>query len=124
MLEIFLKKAPVDQEVNLDIIADKTHGFVGADLKALWTEVGTAAIKEYAQKTRDRFIIKNEDFDYALTQLQPSSLREFVFERPNVKWSDIRGLDQVISDIKYELEFPLKFGKLYEKQNLKQIRGV
>ena len=46
ILQIHTRGMPLAKDVNLEKLADISHGFVGADLQALSKEVGNASLKE------------------------------------------------------------------------------
>jgi transitional endoplasmic reticulum ATPase len=68
ILQIHTRSMPLGPDVNLDEIADHSHGFVGADLEALCQEVGMIALRQFLkshsaaddidtlQVTRDDFL--------------------------------------------------------------------
>ena len=69
ILEVHLKKSPV-KEINklIKYIAQKTEGFVGADLEALIREAGLIALRRDINSET----INDEDFDKALETIQAS----------------------------------------------------
>ncbi|XP_042457483.1 cell division cycle protein 48 homolog isoform X1 [Zingiber officinale] len=96
----------LSDDVDLERIAKDTHGYVGADLVALCTEVALQCILEkmdiidLEDESIDAEIINslsvtNEHFKTALGSSNPSALRETVVEVPNVSWDDIGGLENV-----------------------------
>jgi transitional endoplasmic reticulum ATPase len=108
-----------DGTVNLGHLAKITHGFVGADLQALCRESAMKALRRYLpeidlqaeeipQDVLDRLEVHNGDFLEALKEIQPSAVREVFIEVPDVKWSDIGGLDKAKQELKEVVEWPLK----------------
>ncbi|GJY00539.1 cell division cycle protein 48 [Tanacetum coccineum] len=69
--------------VDLEKISKETHGYVGVDLAALFTEI------------LNSMSVSNEHFSTALGTSNPSALREMVVEAPNCSWDDIGGLENV-----------------------------
>ena len=39
---------------------------------------------------------------------EPSALREVLVEVPNIKWSDVGGLEDIKQDLKEAVEWPIK----------------
>ena len=86
VLQIHTRGMPLDEKVDLEVIAEKTHGFVGADLETLCKEAALRVIRrilpdlkpdeEIPQETLKEMIIKKSDFKEALKEIQPSALRE------------------------------------------------
>ncbi|KAI4965242.1 hypothetical protein ZWY2020_054963 [Hordeum vulgare] len=106
VLRIHTKNMKLDEEVNLEVIAKDTHGYVGADLAALCTEAALQCIREkmdvidLEDDTIDAEILNsmavtNDHLKTALVGTNPSALRETVVEVPNVSWNDVGGLDGV-----------------------------
>uniref|UniRef100_A0A2N9HWG9 Vesicle-fusing ATPase n=1 Tax=Fagus sylvatica TaxID=28930 RepID=A0A2N9HWG9_FAGSY len=106
VLRIHTKNMKLSEEVDLEIIAKDTHGYVGADLAALCTEAALQCIREnmYVIDLEDESIdvkilnsiaVTKEHFQTALGTINPSALREKVVEVPNVSWEDIGGLENV-----------------------------
>ncbi|ONL93725.1 Cell division control protein 48 homolog D [Zea mays] len=106
VLRIHTKNMKLAEDVDLEIIAKDTHGYVGADLAALCTEAALQCIREkmdiidLEDETIDAEIlnsmaVSNDHFKTALGTSNPSALRETVVEVPNVSWEDIGGLENV-----------------------------
>lgn len=49
-----LKKAPIDPEVDVDVLARSTHGFSGADISEICTSASKLAIREAILAAEDR----------------------------------------------------------------------
>ena len=121
--------------VDLQEVADLTHGFTGADIAALAKEAAMRAIRKIlpsidleaesipAEVLNDLKVTKDEVFS-ALREVQPSALREVLVEIPNVNWSDIGGLDDAKQELKESVEWPLKYGDLFEHMDAEPPRGI
>ncbi|MEI6797455.1 MAG: AAA family ATPase, partial [Methanomassiliicoccales archaeon] len=72
----------------------------------------------------DKISVIKVDFFLALREMQPSSLREVLIERPNVHWDEIGGLEQVKQDLKEAVEWPLRYGKLFEHMGAHPSKGI
>lgn len=57
ILKIHTKKMSLTSDVDLEIIAEKTENFTGAELQALTTEAGYLAIREHKKKISQRNLI-------------------------------------------------------------------
>ena len=68
VLQIHTIKVPLDKDVNLDKIAEKTEGFVGADLENLVRESAMLALREDINIK----IVSKKHFDEALKKVRPS----------------------------------------------------
>jgi len=47
ILQIHMRNMPISEEVNLESLADRTHGFVGADINALCKEAAMKTLRRY-----------------------------------------------------------------------------
>jgi len=84
VLQIHTRGMPLDEKVDLDEIADVTHGFVGADLESLCKEAAMRVLRrilpdikaeeEIPKETLQKMIVKKSDFKEALKEIQPSAL--------------------------------------------------
>lgn len=116
--------------------ASKTHGFVGADLESLAKEAAMVVLRrnihhfnlddesEIPQEVLDRLIIKRNDFHEALKVVRPSAMREVLVETPDVNWGDVGGVELVKRELRESIEWPLKFGKAFEKMGIRSPKGV
>ncbi|KAM7418850.1 hypothetical protein PAMA_016124 [Pampus argenteus] len=106
ILQIHTKNMKLSDDVDLERIATETHGHVGADMAALCSEAALQAIRkkmiliDLEDESIDADLLNSlavtmDDFRWALSQSNPSALRETVAEVPQVNWEDIGGLDEV-----------------------------
>ncbi len=75
-------------------------------------------------ETLEKLIVNGEDFQKAQYEITPSGMREVYIENPEVKWTDIGGLEEVKRELKEAVEWPMKYPKLYEKLGHKMPRGI
>lgn len=137
-LEIFrihTKNMKLDEDVDPEMIARETHGFVGADMAALCTEAAMQCIREkmdlidIEEETIDAEVLASmavtqEHFKFALGHSNPSSLRETVVEVPNVSWKDIGGLEDVKRELRELVQYPIEHPEKFEKFGMSPSRGV
>jgi len=135
ILQIHTRGMPMEADVKLEEIARVTHGFVGADLQALVKEAALLAVRrvlpeismeetKVPAKTLNKIKVKMQDFQDALRDVQPSAMREVLVQVPNVKWEDIGGLVSVKEELTEAVEWPLKYGKLFQKGDVKPPKGI
>jgi transitional endoplasmic reticulum ATPase len=134
ILQIHTRNMPLAQDVNLEYLAEVTHGFVGADLAALVREAAMKAIRRYLPDLNltkklppeliEKVEVKMEDFLAALKEITPSALREVYFEKPNVKLSDIGGLEDVKRELYDALILPVKDNRVYKDFGIEPVRGI
>jgi len=91
--------------VNIDDIAEMTHGYTGADIAALVKEAAMIRLREAIEVKKEidldqpqippeqlaRIRIRMRDFLEAMKYIQPTVLREVIVEVPEVHWDDIGG---------------------------------
>ncbi len=130
ILEIHTQPMPLTKGVDLEDMARRTHGFVGADLAALCREAALQALRRVLKKTPvtqlDSGSIKVglPDFAAAFREVEPSALRETVISVPNVKWEEVGGLSTVKSRLIEAVEWPLRYGHLFAQAGLRPSRGI
>ncbi|MGC8496053.1 MAG: CDC48 family AAA ATPase [Candidatus Micrarchaeia archaeon] len=134
ILQIHTKNMPLAKDVNLDELANLTHGYTGADIAALCREAAMAELRHILPTIINKKSIPNEvlsnlsvtrnDFMEALALIQPSALREVFVERPNVHWDDVGGLDEVKSQLKEAVELPVKNPEAFEKIGIRPVKGI
>jgi len=135
ILQIHTRGMPLADDVDLDRLADLTHGYAGADLSALTKEAAMAALRrvlpdldletdEIPFETLNRINVNRDDFNVALREMQPSTMREVLIEKPRVYWDDIGALGDAKRELKEAVEWPLKFGKVFEHMNAKPPKGI
>uniref|UniRef100_A0ACD5VEN9 Uncharacterized protein n=1 Tax=Avena sativa TaxID=4498 RepID=A0ACD5VEN9_AVESA len=135
VLRIHTKNMKLDVDVNLEVVAKDTHGYVGADLAALCTEAALQCIREkmdvidLEDDTIDAEILNsmavtNDHLKTALVGTNPSALRETVVEVPNVSWSDIGGLDGVKRELQETVQYPVEHPEKFEKFGMSPSKGV
>ncbi|MFA6679353.1 MAG: CDC48 family AAA ATPase [Candidatus Methanomethylophilaceae archaeon] len=135
ILQIHTRGMPLAEDVDLEKLADRTHGYAGADLSALTKEAAMAALRrvlpdinmeaeEIPSEMLNKIQVNKDDFREALKDMQPSTLREVLIEKPNVKWEDIGALESAKQELKEAVEWPLKYGKVFEHMNAKPPKGI
>ncbi|MHC1625386.1 MAG: CDC48 family AAA ATPase, partial [Methermicoccaceae archaeon] len=116
-------------------LAERTHGFVGADLSALSKEAGMKALRRYLPSINldddeipdellDSMRILESDFEEALREIEPSAMREVLIEIPDVKWDEVGGLHDQKQEVIEAVEWPLLFPDRFERMGIEPPRGV
>ncbi len=135
ILEIHTRGMPITEDVNLNSISRITHGFVGADLESVCREAAMKALRNVLPEinldeskipfeTLNKIKITSQDFESALKDVQPSALREVYIQRPNVKWTDIGGLEEVKEELKEAIEWPMKHADLFSEADIVPPKGL
>jgi len=135
ILQIHTRGMPLDKDVDLQRLANVTHGFVGADLEALSKEAALHALRRILPEIDfqaesvpaeilDKIIVNMNDFEESLREIEPSAMREVLVEVPNVKWEDIGGLAEVKEELQEAIEWPLKYPEIFSHMNTSPPKGV
>ncbi len=135
ILEIHTRNMPIEEDVDLNKLANTTHGFVGADLESLCKEAAMRVVRRILPEIRNddeeipeevlkKIIVTKDDFKSALKEIQPSALREVLVQVPDVKWDDVGGLDDAKQELKEAIEWPLKYPDNFQKLGIKPPKGV
>lgn len=135
ILEIHTRGMPLAQDVSLEKLAEITHGFVGADLEALARESAMSALRKILPKidfemsdvpyeTLLRLEVTMDNFLEAMKEVEPSAIREVFVEVPDVKWSDVGGLDHIKQELKEAIEWPLKYPDVFRACNTRPAKGI
>jgi len=134
ILLIHTRGMPLAKDVNLQLLAEKTHGFVGADIQALAKEAAMLSIREIIpqvnldnpipQEILQNLKIKMIHFLDALTGIEPSALREVFITKPSESWDDIGGLEDAKQQLREIIEWPLKYSKFYNYMKSRPPNGI
>ena len=136
ILAVHTRNMPLAEDVDLDKIAEMTHGYTGADIAALVKEAALAALRRFiseekidlsqpipAEKLR-QLKVTMKDFMEAMKHVQPSLIREIYVEVPEVHWSDIGGLEDVKQQLREAVEWPMKSPEIFEQMGIEPPRGI
>lgn len=122
ILKIHTRKMKLAKDVVVEKLAEKTHGYVGADLEAFCREAGIQALNRYIhwdikgikiEKNNDIVVCWN-DFLKVIKEFTPSTLRNIQSNVPAIEWeSDIIGLHKAKESLIDAIEIPFRnFNKL------------
>ena len=136
ILAVHTRNMPLAEDVDLDKIAEMTHGYTGADIAALVKEAALAALRRFiseekidlsqpipAEKLR-QLKVTMKDFMEAMKHVQPSLIREIYVEVPEVHWSDIGGLEDVKQQLREAVEWPMKSPEIFEQMGIEPPKGI
>jgi len=135
ILQIHTRGMPLAKDIDLGYFADKTHGYVGADLAALCREAAMASLRRVLPDVNledetiptevlNKISVTKDDFVNAMKGLQPSTMREVLIEKPNVRWDDIGALADAKQQLREAVEWPLKYGKVFAHMNARPPKGI
>merc|ERR1719183_1992036 len=135
ILQIKTRDMRLGKDVDLDILARGTHGYVGADLQQLCMEAALQCIREKMgvidfDKDRvdkpilDSILVEMKHFEHAMGVVHPSSLRESAVEVPDVHWEDVGGLENVKRELHETVQYPVEHADKYIKFGMHPSKGV
>jgi transitional endoplasmic reticulum ATPase len=148
ILKIHTRNMPLDdREGILEEFSQKTIGYTGADLEILAKEAALRAVKPFykelinlgekldegenvdalgvkKQELLNQVVVNREHFLYAMKVVEPSAMREVLINKPNVKWSDIGGLENAKEKLQELVELPLTRPDLFVQAGIKPSKGV
>jgi len=135
ILQIHTRGMPLAEDVDLNKLAEITHGYTGADIAALCREAAMKALRRYLPKINleeptippevlEEMVVNMNDFMQAYREITPTAMREVEVEVPTVHWEDIGGLDDVKQQLRESVEWPLKNPKLFENMGIKPPKGI
>src|SRR5262249_58439085 len=114
------------ENVDLERLAQVTYGYVGGDLHALWREAAMARLRkilpnidfgldQVPYEELENLSVQMEDFQDALTLGEPSAIREVFTEVPNLRWSDVGGLETAKRILKESNQWPRLYPELFQR---------
>jgi transitional endoplasmic reticulum ATPase len=126
ILEIHTRDMPLG-EMDLDELASRTHGYVGADIKALCQEAGYKALRrilpgledteqELSQDFLEAITVDREDFEAALSEMRPSSGRSYEVDLSRAGWGRVAGYEAEKTFLQDMILWPL--------QNISRVAGM
>ena len=135
ILQIHTRGMPLSKDVELKELAGLTHGYVGADLAALSKEAAMRSLRRILPdidlqadvippEVLNKLTVTRDDFLQAYREMEPSTLREVLIEKPNVKWDDIGGLDEAKQELRESIEWPLRMNKVFAHFDARPPRGI
>ena len=135
ILEIHSRGMPFNEDVNLNHLAEITHGFVGADLEALCREAAMICLRDLLTdidfsleripyERLAKLEVHMDHFMAAMQDVEPSAIREVFVEIPNVRWQDLGGLAEVRERLKEAVEWPLQYPQLFEQAGIHPPKGI
>src|SRR5919205_651969 len=135
ILQIHTRGMPLAKDVNLEKLADISHGFVGADLQSLSKEAGIGALRRILpeidlssenipSEILKKIIVTMQDFVDVVKEMEPSAMREVFVEVPDVKWEDIGGLADIKQELQEAVEWPLKYQSAFTFADATPPKGI
>ncbi|WP_188397434.1 CDC48 family AAA ATPase [Sporomusa sp. GT1] len=134
ILKIHTRDMTTDSNIDLEKLAQITHGFVGADLAILCKEAGMNAVRRLlpqidfmsgiSEEDLAGLKISMDDFYNAFREVEPTATREFFSDRPNTKWEQVGGLEDIKDKLRSLVELPMQNPELFKEARYAMARGI
>lgn len=134
VLQIHTRNMPLTEDVDLDELAEKTHGYVGADLEALCKESAMSILRrvlpeidldeEIPSDIMDKLVVDRKAMIDGLRSVEPSAMREVTVEVPSVSWDQVGGLDDTKEKMREMVEWPQKYPERFERMGIEVPKGI
>lgn len=135
ILQIKTRDMKLGNDVDLEMYARNSHGYVGADIQQLCMEAALECIRskmglidfdkdQVDKKILDSILVEGKHFDHAMGIVAPSSLRESQVEVPDVHWEDVGGLEDVKRELHETVQYPVEHAEKYIKFGMSPSKGV
>ncbi|MGH9982021.1 MAG: CDC48 family AAA ATPase [Nitrososphaeraceae archaeon] len=135
ILQIHTRGMPLAEDVNLEKLADISHGFVGADLQSLSKEAGIRSLRRILPNIDlssesipsdilRKIIVTMNDFMDVIKEMEPSAMREVFVEVPDISWDDIGGLESIKQEMQEAVEWPLKYQEIFTFADAMPPKGI
>ena len=122
LLDVLLRSSPLAPDVHLDEIAERTPGFVAADLLSLRREAAVRAATR--QKDAETPTIAQEDLLGALEVVRPTALVESTLDIPTLTLDDVGDMEPVKQALTETVLWPLSYPDTFARLGVQPARGV
>ena len=106
------------QEIDINNLSDKSHGFVPGDFFKLFKE---AFLKSELSQIN---IITKDLINNCLGDIKPINLKDIIIDVPRVKWEEIGGNKEIINKIRQSIEWPLKNPEAFKRLGIQPPNGT
>ncbi|HEX2106881.1 MAG TPA: CDC48 family AAA ATPase [Nitrososphaera sp.] len=135
ILQIHTRGMPLSEDINLQELAARLHGYTGADIKALCREAAMKALRRclpeielegerISPEILESMVIDDRDFKEGMKEIIPTAMREFYVEVAGVKWDDVGGLYEAKRILHDNLITGIKDPDKFAKMGIRPSRGA
>ena len=132
VLRIHTRGMPLSQgaEEFLEEVAQRTVGFVGADIMELCREAALTSLRRQVSPASgepiaiETLMVEKQDLESAVARIHPSALRETYLTPTDVGWEDVGGLRETKERLRQAVEYPLLYPEAFADMKLEPPRGV
>ncbi|WP_035738878.1 AAA family ATPase [Glycomyces arizonensis] len=122
LLAYFTRGMRVAEAVRLEAVAQRTPGYVAADLAVMVREAGVRA----ALRAKDggATALQPEDFDGALESVRPTSLAGDSVELGGLTLDDVGGMEELKQTLTETVLWPLTYPDAFTRLGIEAPRGI
>lgn len=141
MLEVLSSGLKLSGDLDMQLLARHTPGYVGADLRSLCQEAASSAIRRVfscgstisslidgaetlTEGQLESISIERSDFEEALGKVQPSAKREGFAVVPNTTWEDIGALTYIREELRMAVIEPIRHPEKFAAVGITAPAGV
>src|ERR687890_342538 len=135
ILQIHTRGMPLSEDIDLQELAARLHGYTGADIKALCREAAMKALRRclpeielegerISPEILESMMITDRDFKEGMKEIVPTAMREFYVEAAGVKWEDVGGLYEAKRTLHDNLITGIKEPDKFAKMGIRPSRGA
>lgn len=122
LLQLAVRKVPLEQDVVVDDLAARTPGFVAADLFALVREAGLRAAAR--QTTAPAPTVSAADFTAALEVVRPTAMGGARLDVAAVSLDDVGDMAEVKAAVTEAVLWPLMYPDTFDRLGVAPPRGL
>jgi transitional endoplasmic reticulum ATPase len=135
ILQIHTRGMPLSEDIDLQELAARLHGYTGADIKALCREAAMKALRRclpeielegerISPEILESMMITDRDFKEGMKEIVPTAMREFYVEVAGIKWEDVGGLYEAKRALHDNLITGIKEPDKFAKMGIRSSRGA
>nr|MDQ3883326.1 AAA family ATPase [Thermoproteota archaeon] len=135
ILQIHTRGMPLSEDIDLQELATRLHGYTGADIKALCREAAMKALRRclpeielegerISPEILESMMITDRDFKEGMKEIIPTAMREFYVEVAGVKWEDVGGLHEAKRTLHDSLITGIREPDKFVKMGIRPSRGA
>jgi len=135
ILQIHTRGMPLSEDIDLQELAARFHGYTGADIKALCREAAMKSLRRCLPEIElegekispdilEGMVITDGDFKEGMKEIIPTAMREFYVEVAGIKWDDVGGLYEAKRTLHDNLITGIKEPEQFAKMGIRPSRGA
>lgn len=135
ILQIHTRGMPLSEDIDLQELAARLHGYTGADIKALCREAAMKALRRclpeielegerISPEILESMVITDGDFKEGMKEIIPTAMREFYVEVAGINWDDVGGLYEAKRTLHDNLITGIREPEQFAKMGIRPSRGA